>query len=79
MSYNKEMHAYDVEVTKSYTVIFKVIAHSEEEANHEAWDYAQQYDFSEIESDPIEVNYVDDNGKATKEDYNIADVIMEEE
>ena len=30
MAYNKEMHAYDVEVTKSYTVIFKVIAHSEE-------------------------------------------------
>ena len=79
MSYNKELHAYDVEVTKSYTVIFKVIAHSEEQARNEAWDYAQQYDFSEIESDPIEVNYVDDNGKATEEEYNIADVITEEE
>lgn len=78
MQYNKELHAYEVKVTRSYTTIFRVIAHSEEQARNEAWEYAQYYDFSEIEANPIEVNSVDDNGKATEEDYNIADVIIEE-
>ena len=59
MAYNEKKHTYEVEVTKTYTAIFKVVAHSEEQARNEAWDYAQQYDFSEFEADPIEVNYVD--------------------
>ena len=78
MAYNEKKHTYEVEITKTYTAIFKVIAHSEEQARNEAWEYAQQYDFSEIEADPIEVNYVDDNGEATERDYDFADVVADD-
>ena len=78
MAYNEKKHTYEVEITKTYTAIFKVVAHSEEQARNEARDYAQQYDFSEFEADPIEVNYVDDSGEATAEDFDEADVVAED-
>lgn len=78
MAYNEKKHVYEVMVTKQYTAIFKVIAHDEEQANNEAWEYAQEYNFSEIEADPIEVNYAEDYGEATAEDFDEADVIVED-
>ena len=78
MAYNEKKHVYEVEITKTYTAIFKVVAHSEEQANNEAWEYAQEQNFSEIEADPIEVNYAEDLGEATAEDFDEADVIAED-
>lgn len=78
MQYNKELHAYEVEVTKTYSLTLKVIAHSEEQANYMAWDYMDEYDTRNIWDHTTEVQSVDDRGVADKQDKEEADITAED-
>lgn len=73
-SYHEELHAYDVETSKTICITVKVVAHSEEEAENLAWDYMDEYDPHNALDHVTEVKYVNDNGIADRQDMDEADV-----
>ena len=78
MAYNEELHIYEVEGTKTVSLTLKVVAHSEEQARNEAWDYMEDYDAHNILDHVTEVQSIDDNGVADKQDKEEADIIAED-
>lgn len=78
MTYNEELHVYEVEVTKTVCLTLKVVAHSEEQARNEAWDYMDEYDPHNIWDHVTEVQCVDDRGVADEQDKEEADIITED-
>lgn len=78
MAYSKELHAYEVEVTKTVTLTITVVAHSEEQARNEAWNYMDEYDPHNVLDHVTEVQSIDDNGVANEQDKEEADIICED-